>query len=255
MRSWWKLPEKLLVEWGEHDVLTLTLNRPERRNALDPDLLASLAGALRTYGKRAGAVILRGAGDAAFSAGYDLDHLTGTEVDLEADAIIGTAVDSLRDCAAPVIALVRGHCHGAAVELAMNCDLRFATPDLRLSVPAIGLGVVYRYEFVTRLVAICGLNRASDLLLGMRGLDAPTALAWGLLTEVVAAAEIDARVREMAERIATAPRPAVQGTKAILNLRVARSMAGEDLLEANRLRRHAAMSPQRFEALMRRKKK
>jgi enoyl-CoA hydratase len=249
------LPETLLVEWGEHDVLTLTLNRPQRRNALDPDLLAALAEALRTEGSRAGAVILRGAGDAAFSAGYDLDHLTGTDEDLQADAGIGAAVDSLRDCAAPVIALVRGHCHGAAVELAMNCDLRFATPDLRLSVPAVGLGVVYRYEFVTRLVAICGLNRAGDLLLGMRELDAPTALAWGLLTDVVAAAEIDASVRDMAERIATAPRPAVQGTKASLNLRTARSVAPEDVLDANRLRQLAAASPQRYEALMRRKKK
>jgi enoyl-CoA hydratase/carnithine racemase len=255
MRSWRKLPEKLLVEWGEQNVLTLTLNRPERRNALDPELLAALAGALRTHGKRAGAIILRGAGDAAFSAGYDLDHLTGTDEDLHADANIGTAVDSLRDCAVAVIALVRGHCHGAAVELAMNCDLRLATPDLRLSVPAVSLGVVYRYEFITRLVAICGLNRTSDLLLGMRELDAPTALAWGLLTEVVDAAEIEARVWDVAERIATAPRPAVQGTKASLNLRVKRNMAGEDLLEANRLRRYAAMSPQRFEALMRRKKK
>jgi enoyl-CoA hydratase len=254
MRSWRKLPDKLLVEWGEHDVLTLTLNRPERRNALDPDLLASLAGALRAHGKRAGAVILRGAGDAAFSAGYDLDHLTGTEEDLQADAIIGTTIDSLRECGAPVIALVRGHCHGAALELAMNCDLRFATPDLRLSVPAVGLGVVYRYQFVTRLVGICGLNRASDLLLGMRELDAPTALAWGLLTDVVDAAEIDARVRAMAERVATAPRAAVQGTKASLNMRVAR-MASEDLLEANQLRRLAAISPQRFEALRQRKKK
>jgi len=59
-------------------VLTLTLNRPERRNALDPELLAALAAALQTDGERAGAVILRGAGSEAFSAGYDLSRLTGT---------------------------------------------------------------------------------------------------------------------------------------------------------------------------------
>jgi enoyl-CoA hydratase/carnithine racemase len=89
----------------------------------------------------------------------------------------------------------------------------------------------------------------------MRELDAATALAWGLLTEVVDAAEIDARMRVMAERLATAPRPAVQGTKASLNLRMARSVAPEDVLDANRLRQLAAASPQRYEALMRRKKK
>ena len=249
------MTDKLLVDWGQHDVLTLTLNRPERRNAVDPDLLAALAGALGDHGASAGAIILRGAGDQAFSAGYDLERLTGTEADLEADTIIGRAVDALRACPAPVIALVRGHCHGAAVELAMNCDLRMATPDLRLSVPAVGLGVVYRYQFVTRLVAICGLNRTSDLLLGMRELDAPTSLAWGLFTDVVAATEIEGRVQALAEQLATSPRRAVRGTKASLNLRMGRSITAEDLAEANRWRAAAASSPERREALARRKKR
>ena len=246
---------KLLLDWGQHDVLTLTINRPERRNAVDPEVLAALAAALADHGERAGAVILRGAGDQAFSAGYDLERLTGTEADVEADAIIGGAVEALRTCPAPVIALVRGHCHGAGVELAMNCDLRLATPDLRLSVPAVGLGVVYRYQFVARLVAICGLNRTSDLLLGSRELDAATALAWGLLTDVVAAREIDERVQELAAKLAVSPRPAVRGTKASLNLRMGRSIAGEDLAEANRWRAAAAASVERKEALARRKKR
>ena len=245
----------MLIDWGEHDVLTLTLNRPERRNAVDPELLTALAEALKTEGARAGAVILRGAGDAAFSAGYDLSHLTGTARDLDADAVIGQATEALRACPAPVIALVHGHCHGAGVELAMNCDLRFASPDLRLSVPAVSLGVVYRFEFVTRLVAICGLHRASDLLLGMLELDAATALAWGLLTEVVDASTLDARVQALAQRLAAAPRAAVRGTKASLNLGMARSVAPEDLAAANRMRAAAAGSPERREALQRRKKK
>jgi enoyl-CoA hydratase len=249
------LTDKLLVDWGEHEILTLTLNRPERRNAVDPELLATLTSTLAEQGERAGAVILRGAGDRAFSAGYDLERLTGTEADLEADATIGRALDALRACPAPVVALVRGHCHGAGVELAMNCDLRVATPDLRLSVPAVGLGVVYRYQFVTRLVAICGLNRTSDVLLGMRELDAETALAWGMLTEVAAPSEIDARVQSLATMLATSPRPAVRGTKASLNLRMARSIAPEDQAEANRLRAAAATSSERQEALARRKKR
>ena len=241
------MTDKLLVEWGDGEVLSLTLNRPERRNALDPELLGALTDALRSHGQRAGAVILRGAGDAAFSAGYDLEHLTGTESDLGADAFIGSAVDALRTCPVPVIALLRGHCHGGAVELAMNCDLRVATADLRLSVPAVSLGVVYRYQFVTRLVAICGLNRASDLLLGMRVLDAATCLEWGLVTEVVDPQQIEGRTRSMAERLAVAPRAAVSGTKASLNLPGA--------AEANKLRALAASSPERREALARRRKR
>src|SRR2546427_153594 len=77
------MTDSLLTEWGEHDVLTLTLNRPERRNALDPELLIALAESLDSHGDRARAVILRGAGVGAFSAGYDLSRLAGTPADAE----------------------------------------------------------------------------------------------------------------------------------------------------------------------------
>jgi 2-(1,2-epoxy-1,2-dihydrophenyl)acetyl-CoA isomerase len=250
-----KLADPLLVQWGEHDVLTLTINRPERRNAVDPELLSALAGTLQREGDRAGAVILRGAGDEAFSAGYDLSRLTGTVSDLDADSAIGEAITALRDCPAPVIARLHGHCHGAGVELAMNCDLRVATPALRMSVPAVGLGVVYRYQFVARLVQTCGLARTADLLLGMPELDGPRAYAWGLVTGVVPASDIDARVHDLAHKLATSPRAAVRGTKASLNLLAARGAVGDDLSVAQRLRAAAAASPERQEALKRRQKR
>ena len=249
------MAETLLIEWGPDDVLTLTLNRPDRRNALDPELLQAFAGSLREHGERAGAVILRGAGDDAFSAGYDLSRLTGTAKDLDADGVIGEAADALRLCPAPVIARLHGHCHGAAVELAMNCDLRIATPALRMSVPAVGLGVVYRYQFVARLVQTCGLARTADLLLAMPELDGERAYAWGLVTEVVPAADIDVRIAEIAGRLAAAPRSAVRGTKSSLNLLASRGLMAEDVQRAQRLRAEAAASPERQEALRRRQKK
>jgi enoyl-CoA hydratase/carnithine racemase len=249
------LTDALLREWGPHDVLTLTLNRPQRRNALDPELLGELASALQDDGERAGAVVLRGAGSEAFSAGYDLSRLSGTAADLDADGVIGAAADALRRCPAPVIARLQGHCHGAAVELALNCDLRVASPALRMSVPAVGLGVVYRFQFVGRLVQTCGLARTADLLLGMSELDGEQAHAWGLVTEVVPEAEIDVRVLTVAERLATLPRAAVRGTKASLNLLGARGVTDEDLVQAQQLRAKAAGSPERQEALRRRQRK
>jgi enoyl-CoA hydratase/carnithine racemase len=247
------MTEALLREWGANDILTLTINRPERKNALDPELLAALAEALRTDGARAAAVILRGAGTEAFSSGYDISRLTGTVEDLEADRHIGDAVAALRACAAPVIARLQGHCHGAAVELALNCDLRIATDELRLSVPAVSLGVVYRFQFVARLVQICGIARASDLLLAMPVLEAQRASEWGLVTEIASASNIDERVQALAEQLATSPRPAVHGTKASLDLLARRGVAGEDLLLAQQLRADAAASPERREAVTRRK--
>ena len=248
------MTEALLREWGEHDVLTLTLNRPDRHNAVDPQLLDALSEALRSDGERAAAIILRGAGSLAFSSGYDLSLLTGSIEDLEADRHIGDAATALRSCPAPVIARLQGHCHGAGVELALNCDLRVAC-DLRMSVPAVGLGVVYRYPFIARLVQICGIARASDLLLGMLELDSQTAYAWGLVTEVVAAPELDARVNELALKLARSPRPAVEGTKASLNLLDRHLVAGEDLLQAHEMRTRAAASPERKAAVERRKQR
>jgi len=236
-------------------VLTLTLNRPDRRNALDPELLAALAAALQTEGARARAVILRGAGSDAFSAGYDLSRLTGTAADLDADRVIGEAANALRQCPAPVIARLQGHCHGAAVELALSCDLRVASPALRMSVPAVGLGVVYRYQFVARLVQTCGLARTSDLLLGMSELDGDQAHAWGIVTEVVPESEIDARVQAVADKLASSPRAAVRGTKSSLNLLEARGIAPDDVAAARQLREVAASSPERLDALRRRQRK
>jgi len=249
------LTESLLVEWGAHDVLTLTINRPARRNAVDPEVLGALAEALTSEGERAGAVILRGSGDEAFSAGYDLSRLTGTESDLDADRFIGEAVKAMRECPAPLIARLTGHCHGAGVELALSCDLRVGTPTVRMSVPAVGLGVVYRYEFVSRLVLMAGLSRAASLLLGMRELDVETADAWGIFTDLCEVEELDSRVNGLAEKLATSPRTAVLGTKASLNLLVARQVNADDLGSAQRLRSAAAASPERKEALDRRRKK
>ncbi|HKW70214.1 MAG TPA: enoyl-CoA hydratase/isomerase family protein [Candidatus Dormibacteraeota bacterium] len=242
------MTDALLVESGAHDILTLTFNRPGRRNALDPELLTALTTTLLTDGARAAAVILRGAGG-SFSSGYDISRLTGSVEDLEADRFIGDAASALRTCPAPVIAQLDGHCHGAGVEIALSCDLRIAGDDLHLSVPAVSLGVVYRYQFVARLVQICGAARASDLLLAMPALDAGRAYAWGLVTEVVPVAEIGARVAQLAEKLATSPPAAVRGTKASLNLLAARAASADDLERAQRLRIHAAGSPERREAV------
>jgi enoyl-CoA hydratase/carnithine racemase len=244
----------LRVGWWSKSVLVLTMDRPRRRNPVDRELLAALASELETSGKKAGAVVLRGAGGSAFSAGFDLDQLHGTEADLEADQAIGMAVNAIRSCPVPVISMIQGHCHGAGVELALSCDLRLAGADLQLSLRAVSLGVVYRYELVSRLVEIAGLGRAADLLLAMPVLRAADALAWGLVTEVVASRDIEPRTKELAEMLAAAPRSAVEGTKASLVL-AARSLNGADAEQSGRWRLRAATSPERRSALEAAKKR
>src|SRR2546430_12828558 len=122
------MTDSLLVEWGEHDVLTLTLNRPERRNALDPELLIALAESLDSHGDRARAVILRGAGVDAFSAGYDPSRLTGTPAGLEADRFIGEAGHALSPCAAPGLGRPRGRFSRAGGERRGHYCVRIGPP-------------------------------------------------------------------------------------------------------------------------------
>jgi enoyl-CoA hydratase/carnithine racemase len=239
----------LRVDWWSERVLVLTIDRPKRRNPVDHELLSALATELRSNGAKAGAIVLRGAGGAAFSAGFDLDQIHGTEADLEADQSIGKAVEAITGCPAPVISMIQGHCHGAGVELALSCDLRIAADDLQLSLQAVSLGVVYRYELISRLTEIAGLGRAADLLLARPVLSAPEALAWGLITEVVPAGAIDRRTRELAEMLAASPRSAVEGTKASLQLS-ARHEPREAAMEQTRLlRQKANASPERRSAL------
>jgi enoyl-CoA hydratase/carnithine racemase len=245
----------LLVDWWSESVLVLTIDRPRRRNAIDHELLSALASELQTSGVKAGAIVLRGAGGAAFSAGFDFDQLNGTEADLEADRSIGKAIDAIMACPAPVIAMIQGHCHGAGVELALSCDLRIAADDLQLSLRAVSLGVVYRYQLISRLAEMAGVGRAADLLLAMPVLGASEALAWGLVTEVAPAGDIERRTRELADALATGPRSAVQGTKASLVM-AARGTALEEALEQSGRWRHAAVtSPERRAALQAAKKR
>jgi enoyl-CoA hydratase/carnithine racemase len=245
----------LRVDWWSEGVLALTIDRPKRRNVVDHELLAELARVLESDGQNAGAVVVSGAGGAAFSAGFDLDQIKGTESDLEADASMGKAVDAIMACPVPVIAMIQGHCHGGGVELALSCDLRIASDDLQLSLRAVSLGVVYRYQLISRLVDTAGLGRAADLLLAMPVLGASEALIWGLVTEVVPAADTYKRTRELAEMLAASPRSAVEGTKASL-LMAARHVAREEALDRTaRLRRRAATSSERRTALEAAKKR
>ncbi|HYM66423.1 MAG TPA: enoyl-CoA hydratase/isomerase family protein, partial [Patescibacteria group bacterium] len=233
----------------------LAINRPERRNVVDHDLLGEIAVALQTVGQKAGAVVLRGTGGVAFSAGFDLDRIGGTDQDLEADQAIGVAVESILACPVPVISMIQGHCHGGGVELALSCDLRIASHALQLSLKAVSLGVVYRYQLVSRLVSLAGLGRATDLLLAMPTLDAATALEWGLVSEVHPASHVEARTRELAEAVTRAPRSAVEGTKASLVMAGLEPLEHTDLERAARWRRRAATSPERRAALAEAKKR
>ena len=196
----------------EHRVATITISRPPL-NILDiptidrlGETIAGLAADPELL-----VIILRGAGERAFSAGVAVQDHTPDRVGPMLDSLHGT-IRRLRDLDAVTIAAVHGHCLGGGMELAMACDLVIASDDARFAVPEIELGCfppVATAMFPSRI----GAGLTLDLALTGRTLTAEEAERLGLVTRRVAAGGLDAMVRETAERIATRSAPVVRLTK------------------------------------------
>ena len=188
-------------------VLTLTLNRPERRNALDGELREALAGALDDAARSADvrAVVLTGGGG-AFCAGGDLgsfEELHDARVYRHVSHRLSELMDAVERLEKPVVAARAGGATGAGLTLALACDWRVASPRARLLFREGRLGLVPTHGGVARLVKLVGLARAKEALLGGEDLDAAAALRLGLVTELAdggAVAVAQARARRMLRR-------------------------------------------------------
>ncbi|HWK28585.1 MAG TPA: enoyl-CoA hydratase/isomerase family protein [Solirubrobacter sp.] len=171
-------------------VLTVTLARPERRNAIDGALAAALRDALEAAADDPGvrALILTGEGS-AFSAGGDLSRFERDwdPRDFRHDSHRLTALITLLErFEKPTVAAINGVVTGAGTQLALVCDVRLAAASARFVYREGRLGIIPSHGGVTRLVKLIGLARARDVLLGGEGLSAEEAHAAGLITEVVA---------------------------------------------------------------------
>ena len=177
----------LLTERAD-GVLTLTLNRPERRNAIDPALRDALAAALddaATDGAVRG-VVLTGAGG-AFCAGGDLarfEDLHDARAYRHVSHRLTDLVESIERLEKPVVAAIDGVVTGAGLALALACDWRIGAPTARVLFREGRVGLVPTHGGLTRLVKLLGLARAKEVLLGGEDLDADAALAAGLLSEI-----------------------------------------------------------------------
>jgi enoyl-CoA hydratase/carnithine racemase len=169
----------------EDDYRVVTLDRPDRRNALTRDGLGELAETFETASEPV--VYLRGAGD-AFCAGADLDVVADLDSD-EAAAFAERgqdAANAIADYDGAVVAGVDGPARGGGVELALACDVRVATPAATLAETGVALGLFGAWGGTTRLPAIVGEGNALDLSLSGRTVDAEEALEMGLVSRIVA---------------------------------------------------------------------
>ena len=195
----------LRAELGEDGVAVLTIDRPEKRNALTGAMWAALPELLRRLAAEPGlrVLLLTGAGG-TFSAGADIAELREVYADpASADAYHAVNVVAEEALAAfphPTLAVVRGACVGGGCQLAVACDLRFAAPDARLGITPAKLGIVYPAVPTVRLLRLLGPARAKYLLYSGELVSAATALTFGLVEEV--AEDVEARALAFARTLA-----------------------------------------------------
>jgi enoyl-CoA hydratase len=190
----------------------LTIDRPERRNAVDGATAAALAEALDAFeaDEAARVLVLTGAGGEAFCAGADL---TAIET-LDPDAPGGPLGFTRRTPAKPAIAAVEGWCLAGGLELALWCDLRIAAETATFGCAERRWGVPLIDGGTQRLPRVVGLGRALDLILSGRMVAAGEALTMGLVTEVVPAGRAVARALELAEALAAFPQETLLSDRA-----------------------------------------
>jgi enoyl-CoA hydratase/carnithine racemase len=218
------MPEELVLVEHDGAVAILTLNRPERKNALDGALVRALAAALDALRDEPGvrAIVLRGAGG-VFSSG--IDHTLLLEVLEKSQSVpfrhlhhdLQDAFHRIERMERPVVAALSRYCVGMALELALACDFRVAAEDCVLGLPEVAFGIVPDVGGTTRLVRTAGLQAARRLVLTGRLVRAARALEIGLVDAVAPdAAAAEAEALALAQHLASLPAGGVGLAKTLL---------------------------------------
>jgi 2-(1,2-epoxy-1,2-dihydrophenyl)acetyl-CoA isomerase len=224
-------------------ILTLTLNRPEALNALNPQTTQALRAGLEAAGRdpEVGAIILTGAGR-AFCAGADLKEVSARaaagDPDLGADlrANYTPMIRAIRACPKPVIAALNGTAAGAGLSLALACDLRIAAAGAQMIVVFVRVGLVPDAGSLFFLTRMLGLSKATELALTGEPLSADDAVRLGLVAVVVPPDQLIAATMERARRLAEGPRQTYalikRGMERALQLDLEQTMELESQLQA-----------------------
>ena len=194
----------------------ITINRPDKKNALTADMYAAIAEALRGTDAAAGvrAVLIHGAGD-AFTAGNDLQDFLAN-APRYADAPVFRFLDALSHAEKPLVAAVSGVAVGVGTTMLLHCDLVYAEEGAKFALPFVNLGLCPEAASSFLLPAIVGYQRAAELLLLGEPFDARKAWELGLVTEVVPAGQALVRAEAAARKLAERPPASVRITKQLM---------------------------------------
>ncbi|MGK0156559.1 MAG: enoyl-CoA hydratase [Neolewinella sp.] len=228
--------ENVLLERDGY-LAIVTVNRPSKLNALDLQTIAELDAAFAAIDvdDSVGAVIVTGAGEKAFVAGADITELQQQGVlDGTANARRGQALTlRMENCSKPVLAAVNGFALGGGLELALACDVRFASSTAKLGLPEVSLGIVPGYGGTQRLPRLVGTGNALHLILQGDAIDAQEALRIGLVNGVFEPDELMDKVKAVANRMVSRGPTALSLAKQAVRRGAQMPMADALALEAD----------------------
>lgn len=192
----------------EDQIATLTLNRPKSLNALNQVMLEEIEQAVNSLNNNddlARVLIITGAGEKAFIAGADIKEMVDkTALEARDFSLLGNRVfKAIDNLPIPVIAAVNGFALGGGLELAMACDIRFASDNALAGLPEVNLGVIPGFGGTQRLSRIIGTAKTLELMFGALNVKAPEALQLGLFNRVFPQADLLAETQKYAEKIIT----------------------------------------------------
>jgi enoyl-CoA hydratase len=184
-------------------IATLTIDRPDVKNALNLDTIQECRAALATLAAddTVGALIITGAGESAFVSGADINDIRARGRDEGLAAINSSLFAEVERFPRPTIAAVNGFALGGGCELALACDIRLASDTAKFGQPELGLGIIPGAGATQRLPRIVGMGRAKYLILTGEIIDAKQALDIGLVSAVTPPGQLQIRARELAKRI------------------------------------------------------
>jgi enoyl-CoA hydratase/carnithine racemase len=214
---------KLLLDSPAEAVVRIRLSNPERRNALDHEILDALAETLPRLdrGIETRCVLITGAAP-VFSAGYDIASLPAETFERDAEALVAhpfhRALEALAAHPWPTVAAINGHCLGGGLELAITCDLRICAAGAKLGMPPAKLGLVYGHTGLRKFLDTVGLARTKELFLTGRNFEAHRAEQIGLVHEVVADDQLENLSVQLAAEIAANAPLSMRGNKSAIGL-------------------------------------
>jgi enoyl-CoA hydratase/carnithine racemase len=214
---------KLLLDSPAEAVVRIRISNPERRNALDHEILDGLAETLPRLdqGIETRCVLITGA-PPTFSAGYDLASIPAETFERDAEALVAhpfhAAMEALAAHPWPTVAAINGHCLGGGLELAITCDMRICAAGAKLGMPPARLGLVYGHTGLRKFLDTVGLARTKELFLTGRNFAAERAEQIGLVHEVVEDGELEDAAVALAETIAANAPLSTRGNKQVIEV-------------------------------------